>query len=38
MRRMPGGAGGIFFEEGENQQQVIYQASHHAMFINKLNE
>ena len=32
MRRMPGGAGGIFFEEGENQQQVIYQASHH-MFV-----
>ena len=32
MRRMPGGAGGIFFEEGENRQQVIYQASHH-MFV-----
>lgn len=29
---MPGGAGGIFFEEGENRQQVIYQASHH-MFV-----
>lgn len=32
MRRMPGAAGGIFFEEGENQQQAIYQASHH-MFV-----
>ncbi len=32
MRRMPGGAGGIFFKEGENQKQVIYQASHH-MFV-----
>lgn len=32
MRRMPGGAGGIFFEEGENHQQVVYQASHH-MFV-----
>lgn len=32
MRRMPGAAGGIFFEEGENKQQTIYQASHH-MFV-----
>ncbi|KGQ69495.1 aryl-phospho-beta-D-glucosidase [Chelonobacter oris] len=32
MRRMPGAAGGIFFKEGENQQQIVYQASHH-MFI-----
>ena len=32
MRRMPGGAGGIFFEERENRQQVIYQASYH-MFV-----
>lgn len=29
---MPSGAGGIFFEEGEHQQQVVYQASHH-MFV-----
>lgn len=36
MRRMPGGAGGIFFEEGENQQQVIYQASHHMFVANSL--
>ena len=32
MRRMPGAAGGIFFEEGENQEQVVYQANHH-MFV-----
>lgn len=32
MRRMPGAAGAIFFEEGENQQQTIYQVSHH-MFV-----
>ncbi|MGR6981758.1 glycoside hydrolase family 1 protein [Testudinibacter sp. P27/CKL/0425] len=32
MRRMPGAAGGIFFAEGENQQQVVYQASHN-MFV-----
>lgn len=32
MRRMPGAAGGIFFYENENQQQVIYQTSHH-MFV-----
>ncbi|MBC1514681.1 family 1 glycosylhydrolase [Listeria immobilis] len=36
MRRMPGGAGGIFFEEGENEQQVIYQASHHMFVANSL--
>ena len=32
MRKMPGAAGGIFFEEGENPQQVTYQANHH-MFV-----
>ena len=32
MRRMPGAAGGIFFREGENHQQAVYQASHH-MFV-----
>lgn len=32
MRRMPGAAGGIFFFDGENKQQVIYQASHN-MFV-----
>lgn len=32
MRRMPGAAGGIFFNEGENKQQMIYQASHN-MFV-----
>ncbi|MBO0458154.1 6-phospho-beta-glucosidase [Enterococcus hulanensis] len=36
MRRMPGGAGGIFFKEGENQQQVIYQASHNMFVANSL--
>ena len=36
MRRMPGGAGGIFFEDGENKQQVIYQASHHMFVANAL--
>lgn len=36
MRRMPGGAGGIFFEEGENEQQVIYQASHNMFVANSL--
>lgn len=36
MRRMPGGAGGIFFEEGENKQQVIYQASHNMFVANSL--
>lgn len=32
MRRMPGAAGGIFFTKDENEQQVVYQASHH-MFV-----
>ena len=32
MRRMPGAAGGIFFREGENQQQAVYQAAHN-MFV-----
>lgn len=36
MRRMPGGAGGIFFKEGENKQEVIYQASHHMFVANAL--
>lgn len=36
MRRMPGAAGGIFFEAGENHQQVIYQASHHMFVANSL--
>jgi 6-phospho-beta-glucosidase len=36
MRRMPGGAGGIFFEEGENRQQVVYQASHNMFVANSL--
>lgn len=36
MRRMPGAAGGIFFKEGENEQQVVYQASHHMFVANSL--
>jgi 6-phospho-beta-glucosidase len=36
IRRMPGPAGGIFFEEGENRQQVIYQASHNMFVANSL--
>lgn len=36
MRRMPGAAGGIFFEEGENQQQVVHQANHHMFVANSL--
>lgn len=36
MRRMPGGAGGIFFEEKEPQQQIIYQASHYMFVANSL--
>lgn len=36
MRRMPGGAGGIFFKEGENKQEVIFQASHHMFVANAL--
>lgn len=36
MRRMPGGAGGIFFKDGENEQQVIYQASHNMFVANSL--
>ncbi len=36
MRRMPGAAGGIFFQDGENEQQVIYQASHNMFVANSL--
>ena len=36
MRRMPGAAGGIFFKEGENHQQVVYQASHNMFVANAL--
>lgn len=36
MRRMPGAAGGIFFREGENHQQVMYQASHHMFVANSM--
>lgn len=36
MRRMPEAAGGIFFKEGENQQQVVYQANHHMFVANGL--
>ena len=36
MRRMPGAAGGIFFQEGENHQQVVYQASHNMFVANAL--
>lgn len=36
LRRMPGAAGGIFFKEGENEQQVVYQASHHMFVANSL--
>ena len=36
MRRMPGAAGGIFFTPGENQQQVIYQASPNMFVANSL--
>lgn len=36
MRRMPGAAGGIFFQEGENRQQTVYQASHHMFVANAL--
>lgn len=36
MQRMPGAAGGIFFEEGENKQQAVYQASHHMFVANSL--
>ena len=36
MRRMPGAAGGIFFQEGENHQQAVYQASHHMFVANSL--
>ena len=36
MRRMPGAAGGIFFAEGENHQQAVYQASHHMFVANSL--
>ncbi|MTB64501.1 family 1 glycosylhydrolase [Streptococcus sp. zg-86] len=36
MRRMPGGAGGIFIEEGEDLQQLIYQTSHHMFVANAL--
>lgn len=36
MRRMPGAAGGIFFKEGENHQQAVYQASHNMFVANSL--
>lgn len=36
MRRMPGAAGGIFFKEGENHEQVVYQANHHMFLANSL--
>lgn len=36
MRRMPGAAGGIFFREGENCQQVVFQANHHMFVANSL--
>lgn len=36
MRRMPGGAGGIFFKPGENESEVIYQASHNMFVANAL--
>lgn len=36
MRRMPGAAGGIFCKDDENEQQVIYQASHHMFVANAL--
>ena len=36
MRRMPGAAGAIFFEEGENKEQVVYQADHHMFLANSL--
>lgn len=36
MRRMPGGAGGIFLKEDEHAQQVIFQASHHMFVANAL--
>lgn len=29
---MPGAAGGIFFKDGENHRQAVYQATHH-MFV-----
>ncbi len=32
MRRMPATAGGIFFEDGENELEVMYQNTHH-MFV-----
>ena len=36
MRRLCGAAGGIFLREGENKQQVIYQATHHMFVANSL--
>ena len=36
MRRMPGAAGGIFFREGANHQQAVYQASHLMFGANSL--
>ncbi len=36
LRRMPGAAGGLFFFEGENKQQAMYQASHHMFVANSL--
>lgn len=36
MRRMPGAAGGIFFQKNEHEQQTIYQATHHMFIANSL--
>ena len=36
MRRLPGAAGGIFFEKGENRQQTVFQADHHMFVANAL--
>ena len=32
MRKMPGAPAGLYFDENENKQQVIFQAAHH-MFV-----
>lgn len=36
MRRMPGAAGGIFIQPGENEAQIVYQASHNMFVANAL--
>lgn len=36
VRRIPGAAAGLFFEEGENKQQAVFQASHHMFVANSL--